>query len=121
MRDFTYIDDILNGLIRILDIVAEPNLEWNSENPDSSSSRAPWKIYNIGSNNPIKLLDFVEKIEKALDKNAVKEFLPMQPGDIPDTHAEISNLLEIFKYKPSTTLEEGITSFVNWFREYYKL
>lgn len=119
-RDFTYIDDILEGVIRVLDLPAEPCPEWNGDSPDSSSSKAPWRIYNIGNNNPVELMYFIEAIEKALGKTAEKEFIPLQSGDVTDTYADVTDLVEKFKFKPSTILEEGIANFVTWYREYYK-
>ena len=119
-RDFTYIDDIVEGVIRVLDHPSPPNLEWSSDNPDSGTSKAPWRIYNIGNNNPVDLMDYIGALEKSLGKTAKKEFLPLQPGDVTDTYADIGDLVEKFKYKPSTILEEGIAHFVTWYREYYK-
>ncbi len=119
-RDFTYIDDIVEGIIRVLDNPAKPNPDWNSDNPDSGSSYAPWKIYNIGSNNPIELITYIEELEKALGKKSLKEFLPLQPGDVPDTYADIHDLIQDFDYQPSTPLETGIKRFVEWFVQYYR-
>jgi UDP-glucuronate 4-epimerase len=119
-RDFTYIDDIVEGVIRVLDRPALPNPEWNGDQPDSGTSKAPWCVYNIGNNNPIDLMDYIEALEKALNKTAEKEFLPLQPGDVPDTHADVNDLIEQFNYKPSTTIEEGIAKFISWYYEYYK-
>ena len=119
-RDFTYIDDIVEGIIRVLDLPTESNPEWNGNSPDPASSKAPWRIYNIGNNNPVDLIDYIETLEKALGKTAEKEFLPLQPGDVRDTCADVSDLVEHFNYKPSTTIKEGIQQFVNWYREYYK-
>ena len=119
-RDFTYINDIVEGVIRVLDRPALPNPEWNGKSPDSGSSKAPWRIYNIGNNNSVNLIDFIQLLEKVLGKKAKIEFLPVQPGDVQDTHADISELVEKFQYKPSTNLEEGVALFVSWFREHYK-
>ena len=119
-RDFTYIDDIVEGVIRVLDRPSPPNPEWNGESPDSATSKAPWRIYNIGNNNPIDLMDYIETLEKAIGKTAEKEFLPLQPGDIPETYGDISDLVEQFHYKPLTTVKEGVTKFVNWYKKYYK-
>ena len=121
LRDFTYIADIVEGVTRILDRPAIPNPSWDSRNPVSASSLAPWRIYNIGNNNPVKLNDFIEVIEQALGVAAVKEFLPLQPGDVPDTYADVDDLVRDFSYKPSTSLNEGIANFVKWYRTYYKL
>ena len=118
-RDFTYIDDIVEGVIRVLDKPATENPEWNGDQPDSGTSSAPWRIYNIGNNNPVDLMYYIEAIEKALDKTAKKEFLPLQPGDVPDTYADVADLVNQFDYKPSTTIEEGITNFISWYHDYY--
>jgi len=120
-RDFTYIDDIVEGVIRTLDSPATPNLEWNSDQPDPSTSDAPWRIYNIGNNQPIELMDYIAALEKALGKKAEKEFLPLQAGDVPATYADVDDLVEQFHYKPSTSVEDGITSFVSWYRDYFKV
>ena len=120
-RDFTYIDDIVEGVIRTLDSPATPNLEWNSDQPDPSTSNAPWRIYNIGNNQPIELMDYIAALEKALGKKAEKEFLPLQAGDVPATYADVDDLVEQFHYKPSTSVEDGITSFVSWYRDYFKV
>lgn len=118
-RDFTYIDDIVEGIIRVLDKPAQPNKDWQGDNPDSGSSLAPWKIYNIGSNNPVELNTYVSELEKALGKTAEKELLPLQPGDVPDTYADIDALIRDFDYKPHTKVEQGIANFVDWFKSYY--
>jgi UDP-glucuronate 4-epimerase len=118
-RDFTYIDDIVEGVIRVLDQPATQNLEWSGDQPDSGTSKAPWRVYNIGNNNPVDLMDYIEALEKALGKTAKKELLPLQPGDVPDTYADVKDLFKQFNYKPSTTIEEGITNFIRWYREYY--
>ena len=114
-RDFTYIDDIVEGVIHVLDQPAAPNPNWSGDQPDSGTSKAPWRVYNIGNNNPIELMDYIESLEKALGKTAKKEFLPLQPGDVPDTYADVKDLVKQFNYKPSTTVEEGIGRFVNWY------
>ncbi len=118
-RDFTYIDDIVEGLVRIIDNPAEKNPNWTGENPDPSSSLAPYRIYNIGSNNPVHLLSFIETIEKCLGKEAIKNLLPLQPGDVPDTYADVSDLEKDFGYKPATPLEIGIENFVKWYKDFY--
>ena len=120
-RDFTYIDDIVKGIIRVLDKPASPNFKWSSQNPDPSSSKAPWKLYNIGNNKPVKLLDYITSLEKALGIEAKKEFLPIQPGDVPNTWANVNELVENFDYQPKTSVEEGVNKFVSWFRDYYKI
>lgn len=120
-RDFTYIDDIVEGVIRTLDRVATTNTEWSGDNPDPSSSKAPYRIYNIGSNNPVELLRFIETLEQCLGKKAVKNLLPMQPGDVPDTYADVNALIKDVNYKPNTSIEIGVEKFVNWYRAYYKI
>lgn len=120
LRDFTYIDDIVEGVIRVLDRPASPNPEWNGDQPDPGSSKAPWRLYNIGNNNPVDLMDYIEALEKSLGKTAKKEFLPLQPGDVPDTYADVKDLVEQFDYKRSTTIEEGITNFISWYKEYHE-
>ncbi len=119
-RDFTYIDDIVEGIIRVLDKPAQPNQDWQSDKPDSGSSNAPWRVYNIGSNNPVELNTYVAELEKALGKTAQKELLPLQPGDVPDTYADVDALIRDFDYKPSTTINKGIEKFVEWFKAFYK-
>jgi UDP-glucuronate 4-epimerase len=119
-RDFTYIDDIVEGVIRVLDKPAESSPNWSGDNPDSGTSYAPWRIYNIGNNNPIELKDYIAALENALGKEAQKELLPLQPGDLPDTYANIDDLVRDFNYKPSTKLDDGIANFVEWFNSYYK-
>ena len=104
----------------MLDHPAKPNPEWNGNNPDPASSKDPWRIYNIGNNNPVDLIEYIETLEKALGKTAKKEFLPLQTGDVLDTYADVSDLAEHFNYKPSTNIEEGIQQFVNWYLEYYQ-
>jgi UDP-glucuronate 4-epimerase len=120
-RDFTYIDDIVEGVIRVLDQPAASNTELSGDQPDSETSKAPWRVYNIGNNNPVDLMDYIETLEKALDKTAKKEHLPLQLGDAPDTYADVKDLVKQFNYKPSTTIEEGITNFTSWYREYHKI
>ena len=118
-RDFTFIDDIVEGVIRVLDKPAQPNPEWSSDNPDSGTSYAPWRIYNIGNNNPVELKAYIAALESALGKEAEKELLPLQPGDVPDTYADVDDLVRDFGYKPSTTVAQGMQQFVNWFEKYY--
>ena len=118
-RDFTYIDDIVEGVIRTLDHVARPNPEWSGLTPDPGSSRAPWRVYNIGNSNPVELMDYIGALERELGKTAEKEMLPLQPGDVPDTYADVEQLKEDVQYQPSTTVDEGVGRFVRWYREYY--
>jgi UDP-glucuronate 4-epimerase len=120
-RDFTYIDDIIEGVIRVIDKPAKSNNNWNSNLPDSGSSKSPWRIYNIGNNNPVKLMEYIKSIENELNLKAIKELLPLQPGDVPDTYANVEDLVREFNYKPSTPLEFGIRNFINWYKDYYSL
>jgi UDP-glucuronate 4-epimerase len=120
-RDFTYIDDIVEGVIRTLDHVAPANPQWNGDTPDPATSKAPYRIYNIGSNNPVELLRYIEVLEDCLGKKAIKNLLPLQPGDVPDTYADVDALIEDVDYKPTTPVETGIDNFVKWYRDYYKV
>ena len=120
-RDFTYIDDIVEGIVRLLPTLPEPNSGWNSASPDPGSSPAPYRLYNIGNHSPVKLLDFIALIEKALGSTARKEFLPMQPGDVPATYADVEDLNRAVGFSPDTPLEKGIEEFVKWYRNYYKV
>ena len=118
-RDFTYIDDIVEGVIRVLDRPAPPNPDWSSDHPDPGTSTAPWRVYNIGNNRPVNLMDYIGALEKALGKEANKEFLPIQPGDVPDTWANVDDLVEQFDYQPNTSVEQGVENFAAWFKDYY--
>ena len=118
-RDFTYIDDIVTGVTKVVDKPAEVNPEWSSEKPDPGTSTAPYRVYNIGNNTPVHLLHFIETLENAIGKKAIKNFLPMQPGDVPDTYADVSDLIAEFDYKPDTPLEVGVNAFVEWYKEMY--
>ena len=120
-RDFTYIDDIVSGIIKTIDNPAVGNIDWNSGKPDPASSHAPWKIYNIGSNRPIELLDYIKALEKALGKKAKINFLPLQPGDVQDTFANIDNLVGKFNYKPKMSVTEGVFKFIKWYKNYYNV
>ncbi|MBS3953734.1 MAG: NAD-dependent epimerase [Methylomicrobium sp.] len=120
-RDFTYIDDIVEGVIRTLDHPAQPNPEWSGKSPDPGTSRSPWRVYNIGNQSPVELMDYIEVLEKRLGKTAEKELLPLQPGDVPDTYADVEALVQDVGYKPSTPIEIGIERFVNWYRDYYRI
>ncbi len=120
-RDFTYIDDIVEGVIRVIDKPAQANPNWTGDNPDPASSQAPYRIYNIGNNNPVHLLTFIETLEKCLGKEAIKNLLPLQPGDVPDTYADVSDLVNDLGYKPATLLENGIANFVEWYKDFYKV
>ncbi|MBE9504981.1 MAG: NAD-dependent epimerase [Proteobacteria bacterium] len=119
-RDFTYIDDIIEGVSRVMDNTPEPSSEWNGDSPDPGTSNAPYKIYNIGNNNPVELMQFIEAIESALGKKAEKNLLPLQPGDVPATYADVDDLMRDVGFKPSTPIAEGIENFVKWYREYYQ-
>ena len=120
-RDFTYIDDIVEGIVRVLDKPAELNPHWNGKSPDPASSKAPWRVYNIGNNNPIELMSYIESIESALNIKAKKEFLPLQPGDVPDTYADVKDLVEQFDYKPSMSVKQGVDNLVAWYIKYNNL
>lgn len=117
-RDFTYIDDIVEGVIRVLDKPAESNPNWSSEQPDPGTSLAPWRVYNIGNNSPVELMDYISAIENALGIQAEKDLLPLQPGDVPDTYADVDDLIEDFDYKPSMCIEDGVKNFIDWYMEY---
>ena len=118
-RDFTYIDDIVEGVVHTLDHVAEPNPDWNGDNPDSATSKAPYRLYNIGNNQPVELMRFIEVLEKNLGKTAEKNFLPMQQGDVPATFADVDDLMRDVGYAPKTPIETGISRFVEWYKDYY--
>jgi len=118
-RDFTYIDDIVEGIIKVISKPATPNTDWNSSSPDPGTSSSPWRIYNIGNNKPIELMDYIKQLENSLGVSADINYLPLQPGDVPDTYADVKDLIEDFGYNPSTNIKIGITNFVNWYKDYY--
>ena len=118
-RDFTYVEDIVEGVVRATDRVAAPDPKWDSANPDPSSSCHPYRLYNIGSNNPVELLRYIDILEQCLGRKAQKKLLPLQPGDVPNTYADVDALMRDVGYKPSTPVEEGIARFVKWYRDYY--
>jgi UDP-glucuronate 4-epimerase len=118
-RDFTYIDDIIDGVVRVLDRPATPNPDWNSDKPEPGSSRAPWRLYNIGNNSPVKLLEYIKALETSLGIKAIKDMLPLQPGDVPDTWADVSELINDFDYKPTIPVKDGVENFTKWFKKYY--
>jgi UDP-glucuronate 4-epimerase len=118
-RDFTYIDDVVEGVVNVIAQPAAPDAGWSGDSPDPGSSYAPYRIYNIGNNHPVGLLEFIETIEKALGKEAVKEFMDLQPGDVPATYADVDDLVRDVGFKPDTPLAVGIGKFVDWYREYY--
>jgi UDP-glucuronate 4-epimerase len=120
-RDFTYIDDIVDGIIKLISAIPEPNPKWDGNDPDSATSFAPYKLFNIGNNQPVELLRFIEVIEDKLGKKAIKNFLPMQPGDVPATYADVDDLISAVGFKPNTPIEDGIAKFVEWYSQYYKI
>ena len=119
-RDFTYIDDIVEGVVRVMGHLPEPNPDWSGDAPDPGTSYAPYRIYNIGNNQPVELTDFIAAIEKALGRTARKEFLDLQPGDVPATYADIDDLVRDVGFKPATPIETGIGRFIDWYRDYYR-
>jgi len=120
-RDFTYIDDIVEGVIRTLDHVAEPNPDWTGANPDSATSQAPYRLYNIGNNQPVELMHYIEVLEECLGKKAEKNLLPLQPGDVPGTYANVEALVDDVGFKPQTSVEVGVSRFVDWYRDFYAI
>lgn len=120
-RDFTYIDDVIEGVVRVINKPASPSPVWDSGNPDPASSNVPYRIYNIGNSSPVRLMDYIETMEKAFGKKAIKEFLPMQPGDVQHTFSDVSDLEYEFGYRPTTSLGKGLDEFARWYKEYYKL
>ncbi|NOR45960.1 MAG: NAD-dependent epimerase/dehydratase family protein [Candidatus Delongbacteria bacterium] len=120
-RDFTYIDDIVEGIYRVINKPASPNDQWSGKEPDPGTSPSPYKIYNIGSDRPVLLMDFIETIEKHIGKEAIKNMLPLQPGDVPASHADVKDLIKDFDYAPETKIEDGIKKFIDWYIEFYKI
>jgi len=120
MRDFTYVDDIVEGVFRVVNKPAEANPNWSGKNPDPASTSAPYKIYNIGNGSPVQLMDYINAAEKALGKEAEKNFMPMQPGDVQKTFADVKSLMKDFDYKPDTNIEKGVGEFIKWYKKYYK-
>ena len=118
-RDFTYIDDIVEGVVRVIDHVAAPNPAWSGNRPDAATSYCPWRVYNIGNNSKERLMRYIEVLEECLGRAAKKNFLPMQDGDVPATYADVTDLVEAVGFKPATTIETGIRNFVDWYRGYY--
>ncbi|MEM9171991.1 MAG: NAD-dependent epimerase [Pseudomonadota bacterium] len=120
-RDFTFVDDIVEGVVRTMDHVAQPNPHWDAANPDPGTSRAPYRIYNIGNQQPVELLRYIEVIEECVGKKADKNLLPMQPGDVPDTYADVEDLIADVDYKPNTPIEVGVARFVEWYKSFYNV
>ncbi len=120
-RDFTYIDDIVEGVIRILNKPARKDNSWNSTNPDPGSSEYPWRVYNIGNNKTIQLEEYINTIEQILDKKAIKNYLPIQPGDVPSTNADVTDLENEFNYRPNTSINNGVQKFIDWYKSYYNI
>jgi UDP-glucuronate 4-epimerase len=118
-RDFTYVDDIAQGVVRAMDRPAQPNADWNSDAPDPATSKAPYRLYNIGNNSPVELMKYIECIETNLGKKAIKNLLPLQAGDVPDTSADVTDLVQDVGYKPATPVEEGVRRFIEWYVGYY--
>ncbi len=119
VRDFTYIDDIVEGIVRVLQHPPQGNKQWSGENPDPSTSKAPYKVYNIGNNNPVKLMDFIQAIEEEVGIEAQKDMLPIQPGDVPATYADVQDLMDDLDYRPATPIRQGVKAFVDWYRAFY--
>jgi UDP-glucuronate 4-epimerase len=120
-RDFTYIDDIVEGVVRVLDTLPQPNPAWSGLTPDPGTSQAPYRVYNIGNNQPVELWHFIEALEACLGREAEKQLLPMQPGDVPETYADVDDLTRDVGFRPSTPINEGIARFVEWYRTYYQV
>jgi len=120
-RDFTYIDDIIEGVVRVMESIPIPDQEWNGKSPNPATSYAPYRLFNIGNNNPVQLLDFIDALETSLQTKAIMELMPLQPGDVPDTFADIESLSNLTGFKPSTSIQEGISQFVTWYKQYYKV
>ncbi len=120
-RDFTYIDDLVEGVMRVIDAVARPNPAWSGDRPDPGTSRAPYRLYNIGNNHPVNLLRFIEVLEGCLGRVAEKKLLPLQPGDVPDTYADVKDLVDDVDYRPATPVEVGVERFVHWYKDYYQV
>lgn len=120
IRDFTYVDDIVEGIIRASDDIAKPNPDWDSANPDPATSNAPFRLFNIGNSDPTHLTVYVEAIEEALGRKAIREFLPLQPGDVPNTYADVSALVDAVGYRPATPVRQGVANFVRWYRGYFE-
>ncbi|MFS7403591.1 NAD-dependent epimerase [Carnobacterium maltaromaticum] len=121
LRDFTYVDDIVESITRLLPNIAKSDENWDGENPNPESSKAPYRIYNIGNNSPVKLLDFIEAIENKLSIKAIKKFLPLQDGDVPKTYADVTELISEINFQPETSIQNGVDKFIDWYLDYYKI
>jgi len=121
MRDFTYVDDIVEAISRLVEKKAKPNPEWSGKNPDPSSSYAPYKVYNIGNNSPVSLMEFIEAIEEKVGKKAIKNYMPLQAGDVPATYADVEDLYRDIDFRPQTSIKDGVGKFVDWYIDYYKV
>ena len=119
-RDFTYIDDIVEGVIRVADHTARPNPDFDPQNPDPGSGKAPFKVYNIGNSSPVLLMDYIKAVEKGLGKEAIMDMLPLQPGDVPASHADVTDLVADTGYKPNTSVQDGVQKFTEWYQDYYR-
>jgi UDP-glucuronate 4-epimerase len=120
-RDFTYIDDIVEGVVRIVDRIAAGNPDWSGDDPDPGTSQAPCRLYNIGNNRPVELMKYIATLEQCLGRKAELNLLPLQPGDVPDTYADVEDLVRDAGYRPQTTIDEGVRRFVDWYRDYYSV
>jgi len=120
-RDFTYVDDIVESIVRLIPMAARPNANWNGMSPDPATSFAPYRIYNIGNNKPVELMYFIDVIERKLGKKAVRNLLPIQDGDVPETYADVSDLMRDVGFRPATSVEYGVGEFIDWYIEYYKI
>jgi UDP-glucuronate 4-epimerase len=118
-RDFTYIDDIIEGVVRVMDKIPQTNPEWSGDEPDPGTSSASYRLYNIGNNNPVELMRYIEVIENCIGEKAKKNFLPMQPGDVPESYADIDDLKNITGFTPTTKIETGVAKFIDWYKSYY--
>ena len=120
-RDFTYVDDVVESVVRLVRRAPAPNPQWSGDKPDPGSSNAPWRIYNIGNNSPVELMNLIRTLEKTIGKKAITEMLPMQPGDVPSTYADVDDLVRQVEFRPSTPIETGVARFVDWYRGYHRL
>jgi UDP-glucuronate 4-epimerase len=119
--DFTYVDDVVESVVRLVEKPAQPDPQWSGLRPDPARSAAPWRIYNIGNNSPVEVTYVVDLLEQALEKKAKRELAPIQPGDVPETYADVDDLMHDVGFRPSTSIEDGVSRFVRWYREYHRL